>query len=118
MSGLAPYWIELDASLFVGQNGNAFLDLEADYELLITQRLVLQPRLDIHSYSKTDKRMMRGSGLSTIKAGLRLRYEFDRQFAPYIGVEQVNRYGETADMLPEDRDRKDTHWIAGFRFWF
>ena len=118
LSGLAPYWFEVDASLFLGENGNSLFDIEAEYDLLLTQRLVMQPRIDIHSYGKTDKEMGRGSGLSMLKTGFRLRYEFDRQLAPYIGYERVIKYGETADLLPVGEDRTDNHWILGFKFWF
>ena len=98
--GLAPYWFEVDAALHLGNHGRTAFDLELEYELLLTQRLVLQPRLDIAVFGKTDIELGRGSGLSTIKAGARLRYEFDRQFAPYLGVERVRRFGETAELLP------------------
>jgi len=116
--GLAPYWFEIDATLHIGSNGHAGFDFEAEYELLLTQRLVLQPRIDILAFSKTDADLGRGSGLSTIKAGARLRYELDRQFAPYLGVERVSRFGETADLMPIGRDRTETHWVLGLKFWF
>lgn len=118
LGGLAPYWFEIDASLFISDNGNTLLDIEAEYDLLLTQRLVMQPRLDVHAYGKTDEMMRQGAGLSTVKAGFRIRYEFDRQLAPYFGIEQVMRYGKTADLLLPGEDRSDTHWIAGFKFWF
>ncbi len=118
LGGLAPYWFEIDASLFISDNGNSLLDIEAEYDLLLTQRLVMQPRLDIHTYGKTDEVMRQGAGLSTVKAGFRMRYEFDRQLAPYFGIEQVMRFGKTADLLLPEEDRSDTHWIAGFKFWF
>ena len=118
LKGLAPYWFEIDATLHLGDKGRAAIDLEAEYEILLTQRLVLQPRIDVSAYSKTDAELGRGSGLSTVKFGVRLRYEFDRQFGPYIGVERVSNFGETADMLPTGTDRKETHWILGLRFWF
>jgi len=116
--GLAPYWFEIDATLHIGNSGHAAFDFEAEYELLLTQRLVLQPRIDIMAFSKTDADLGRGSGLSTIKAGARLRYELDRQFAPYLGVERVSRYGETADLMPIGGDRTETHWVLGLKFWF
>lgn len=116
--GLAPYWFEVDASLFLGENGNSLLDIEAEYDLLVTQRLVIQPRLDIHSYGKTDEVMRQGAGLSTVKAGFRMRYEFDRQLAPYFGVERIVKFGRTADLLLPDENRKDTHWLIGLKFWF
>ena len=118
LGGLAPYWFEIDASLFLGENGNTLLDIEAEYDLLLSQRLVMQPRLDVHAYGKTDTQMRQGAGLSVVKAGFRLRYEFDRQFAPYFGVERVVRYGRTADLLLPDENQQDTHWIAGLKFWF
>jgi len=93
-------------------------DFEAEYELLLTQRLVLQPRLDIMAFSKTDADLGRGSGLSTIKAGARLRYELGRQFAPYFGFERINRYGDTANLKPFGRSRTETHWVLGVKFWF
>ena len=116
--GLAPYWLEVDAALHLGNHGRTAFDLELEYELLLTQRLVLQPRLDIAVFGKTDSELGRGSGLSTIKAGARLRYEFDRQFAPYLGVERVRRFGETAELLPLGSSRTETHWVLGLRFWY
>jgi len=118
IKGLAPYWFEVDTALHLGDNGHAALDLEVEYELLLTQRLVLQPRIDVLAFSETDVRRGHGSGLSTIKAGARLRYEFDRQFGPYLGVERVSRFGETADLLPSGSSRTETHWVLGLRFWF
>jgi copper resistance protein B len=116
--GLAPYWFQIDATLHLGNNGRTAFDFEAEYELLLTQRLVLQPRIDIRAFSKTDVELGRGSGLSVIKVGARLRYEFDRQFAPYVGVERVKRFGETADLLPLGSSQTETHWVLGMRFWF
>lgn len=118
IKGLAPYWFEVDAALHLGDNGHAAFDLEVEYELLLTQRLVLQPRIDIAAFSKADVELGRGSGLSTIKAGARLRYELDRQFAPYLGVERVRRFGETVDLLPMGSHRAETHWVLGLLFWF
>lgn len=116
--GLAPYWLEVDATLHLGKDGHVAFDLETEYELLLTQHLVLQPRLDISAFSESDPDLGRGSGLSAIKVGARLRYELDRQFAPYLGVERVTRYGETVDLLPAGTARSETHVVAGLRFWF
>ncbi len=118
LNGLAPYWFEVDASLFVSERGQTFYDLEAEYEILLTQRLVLQPRIDIHSYGKADEEVGQGSGLATLKFGARLRYEFNRQFAPYIGVERVSRFGKTSDLLPSGVDGHEIWWLAGLKFWF
>ncbi len=118
IKGLAPYWFEVDAALHLGDNGHAAFDLEVEYELLLTQRLVLQPRIDIAAFSESDVKLGHGSGLSTIKTGARLRYEIDRQFAPYLGVERVKSFGETAGLLPLGSNQTETHWVLGLRFWF
>jgi len=118
-TGLAPYWFELDAAAYLGAGGRTALRFEAEYELLITQRLILQPRIELNAYGKSDPDRGIGSGLSDVAAGLRLRYEITRQFAPYIGVEWVSRYGETKDLLREAGGRgSDTRLVAGVRFWF
>ncbi len=118
IAGLAPYWFEIESSFYAGENGRTAFDLEAEYELLLTQRLILQPRVDISAYGKADPLLGRGKGLSTVETGLRLRYEFSRQFAPYLGVERVLSFGETADLLPAAVDRAETRWVLGLRFWF
>lgn len=119
VQGLAPYWFEVDAAAYVGDNGRTALRLEAEYELLLTQKLVLQPRLEINAYGKNDEVLGIGSGLSDGAAGLRLRYEFTRQFAPYVGVERAGKFGKTADLARIAGEKTDeTRWVAGVRFWF
>ena len=87
IQGLAPYWFELDLTAYLGEGGRTALSLEAEYELLLTQRLILQPRAELTAYGKDDAVNGLGSGLSDVALGLRLRYEFSRQFAPYVGIE-------------------------------
>lgn len=119
IQGLAPYWFELDATAYLGASGRTALRFEAEYELLVTQRLILQPRIEVNAYGKSDRDRGIGSGLSDAAVGLRLRYEITRQFAPYIGVEWVNRYGETKDLARQAGGRgSDTRLVAGIRFWF
>jgi copper resistance protein B len=119
VQGLAPYWFEVDAAAYVGTEGRTALRLSAEYELLFTQKLILQPRIEVNLYGKSDEARGIGSGLSDAAAGLRLRYEFTRQFAPYIGVERVSKFGETADLArSEGEDAGVTQWVAGVRFWF
>lgn len=119
MQGLAPYWFEIDAAAYIGDNGRTALRLSAEYELLITQRLIVQPRIEANFYGKSDPERDIGSGLSNITSGVRVRYEFSRQFAPYVGVEWVNRFGATADMARAAGERKsNTRYVAGVRFWF
>jgi copper resistance protein B len=119
VQGLAPYWFEVDAAAYVGDKGRTAFRLGAEYELLLTQKLVLQPRLEINAYGKSDEALGIGSGLSDGVAGLRLRYEFTRQFAPYVGVERAGKFGKTADMARAAGEKTDeTRWVAGVRFWF
>lgn len=119
VQGLAPYWFEVDAAAYIGNEGRTALRLGAEYELLFTQKLILQPRIEVNLYGKSDEARGIGSGLSDAAAGLRLRYEFTRQFAPYIGVERVSKFGETADLArSEGEDAGVTQWVAGVRFWF
>lgn len=119
VQGLAPYWFELDVTAYVGDNGRTAVSAEAEYELLLTQRLILQPRAELNLYGKDDPESGLGSGLSDLALGLRLRYEFSRQFAPYIGVEWTDTYGDTADYRrAASDDTSDTQIVAGLRFWF
>mgnify|MGYP003638567378 FL=1 len=119
MQGLAPYWFELDVTAYVGDDGRTALSAEAEYELLLTQRLILQPRAELNLYGKDDLDNRLGSGLSDLAVGLRLRYEFSRQFSPYIGVEWTDTYGDTADYRrAAGEDTSGTQFVAGLRFWF
>ncbi|MAT95395.1 MAG: copper resistance protein CopB [Halioglobus sp.] len=119
VQGLAPYWFELDVAAYVADGGRTAIKAEAEYELLLTQRLILQPRAELNLYGKDDPDNGLGSGLSDISLGLRLRYEITRQFAPYIGVEWAGAYGDTADYRREAGNKtSDTQFVAGLRFWF
>ncbi|NDP48498.1 MAG: copper resistance protein B [Sulfuriferula multivorans] len=119
VQGLAPYWFEVDATAYVGDQGRTAFRLGAEYELLLTQKLILQPRVELNVYGKSDTERGLGSGLAESQAGLRLRYEFTRQFAPYIGVERVSKFGQTAKLAREDGEKDgETRWVAGVRFWF
>ncbi|SOZ67416.1 CopB ATPase, Copper resistance protein B precursor [Cupriavidus taiwanensis] len=119
VQGLAPYWFEVDATAYVGTSGRTALRLSAEYELLLTQRLILQPRIEANLYGKNDPEVGIGSGLSNGTVGLRLRYEFSRQFAPYIGVERYQTFGNTADMLRTAGGKSgETRFVAGVRVWF
>tara|TARA_R110001599_G_scaffold351965_2_gene585342 strand:+ start:2395 stop:3159 length:765 start_codon:yes stop_codon:yes gene_type:complete len=117
--GLAPYWFELDMTTYLGESGRTAINIEAEYELLLTQRLILQPRAELNLYGKDDRNNDIGSGLSDLSVGLRLRYEISRQFAPYIGVEWSDTYGDTADYRRESGAKvSDTQFVAGVKFWF
>jgi copper resistance protein B len=114
ISGLAPYYFETRAALLVNGDGNIGLRLDAEYEALLTQKLILTPSLEADLYTKDDPDLHIGSGLSNIEAGLRLRYEFIREFAPYIGVTWEKTFGNTRDYHPID----ETSVMVGVRFWF
>ena len=114
IAGLAPYWFETRAALLVNGDGNVGLRLDAEYEALITQKLILTPSLEADFYTKDDAELAIGSGLSSIEAGLRLRYEFVREFAPYIGVTWEKTFGNTRDFNPVN----ETNFLVGVRFWF
>lgn len=119
VQGLAPYWFEVDATAYVGEEGRSALRLEAEYELLLTQKLILQPRVEANFYSKSDTARERGSGLSDAALGLRLRYEIRREFAPYVGIERSNKYGGSADFArAEGKPASELRLVAGLRFWF
>ena len=119
LQGLAPYWFELDMTAYVGERGNTAFTLEAEYELLLTQKLIIQPRAEITLYGKNDKQNELGSGLSSSAIGFRVRYEFTRQFAPYIGVEWSNKFGNTADYAKSSgQSNNNTAFVAGIKFWF
>ena len=119
VQGLAPQKFEVSAMAYVGEHGQTAARLEAEYELLLTNRLILQPLVEVDFYGKNDPSRGIGSGLSTAEAGLRLRYEFTRKFAPYIGVVHERAFGKTADLRrDENESASDTRVVAGFRIWF
>lgn len=119
IQGLAPYFFEIDTALFIGESGRTALRLNAEYEMLFTQRLILSPELEVNFYGQNDADLGIGSGLSDVEAGLRLRYEIRREFAPYIGVNWTKSYGNTADFARIDgKDTDELEWTIGLRAWF
>jgi copper resistance protein B len=117
--GLAPYMFEVEATAYLGESGQTGLGLEAEYETLFTNRLIGQWLVEAEVWGQDDPERGIGSGLSTLEAGFRLRYEFHRQFAPYIGVVWERAYGGTADYRREQHDDiEDTRVVAGVRIWF
>lgn len=119
VQGLAPMKFEVEATAYIGERGQTAARVEAEYELLLTNRLVLQPLLEVNLFGKDDPERGIGAGLSTAEAGLRLRYEFTRQFAPYVGVVYERAFGDTADLRRDDFERvDDTRIVVGLRTWF
>ena len=119
LQGLAPYFFEVEPALFIGESGRAAFRLEAEYELLFTQRLILTPDIELNAYAQNDQDIGIGSGLSEVELGLRLRYEIRREFAPYIGVNWARKYGNTADFARRSGEEiDDTEFVIGIRVWF
>lgn len=119
VQGMSPYKFEVEATAYLGEDGRSAASIEAEYDVLLTNRLILQPLLEVELYGKDDPGRGIGSGLSTVEAGLRLRYEVTRQFAPYVGVSHERAFGDTADYRRSDGDEtRDTRFVAGLRFWF
>jgi copper resistance protein B len=117
--GLAPYFFEVDATAFVGEAGQIAANLNAEYEFMFTQRVVLSPEIDLNFYREKDPEHGIGSGLSDMQAGLRLRYEIRREFAPYVGVNWVKKFGGTADFARDEGEpTSDVQLVAGIRAWF
>ena len=118
LQGLAPGWFEVEPTLFVSQDGDVSASLEASYDLLFTQRLVLQPRLETSVAAQEMPEFGVGSGFNDVELGLRMRYEIRREFAPYVGVTWSNRFGGTADLARASGETvRDLQLVAGLRLW-
>ena len=119
IQGLAPYFFDLEVTGFVSGQGHLAAKLEASYDLLLTQRLILQPQVEVNLYSKGDPARMVGAGFADIDTGLRLRYEFSRKFAPYLGVVYEGKFGQTANFARRAGESTGgVRFVAGLRLWF
>ena len=119
VQGVMPYWIYVEATAYVNEQGRTAFRLETEYDLLLTQRLILQPRTEMNFYSQSDSTRAVSSGLSDFSGGLRLRYEIRREFAPYVGVEWANKFGSAADNLQATGlYATGTRLVAGVHFWY
>lgn len=119
LHGLGPYLYEVDADLFVSEEGDVSARLEVEYPILITQRLILQPSFELDLAVQEVEELRVGPGLSQVELGLRLRYEIVRELAPYIGFVWERKVGRTADFAKGRGEAFDTSaFVAGVRFWF
>lgn len=119
VEGLAPYFFRVSATAYASDRGHFAAKLTGSYDLLITQSLILQPEAEINLYSRSDPGRLTGSGFSDLDAGLRLRYEISRKFAPYIGVAYEKRFGQTASLAAADGEKTDALRVTlGIRSWF
>jgi len=119
LQGLAPQWFEIDAAMFLSEDGDLSARLEAEYDLLLTQRLVFQPRFEVEAAASSVPDLGIGSGLGSTELGVRVRYEFSRKFAPYLGVNWTRLHGNTADLAAAAGESdSDTSAIIGIRLWY
>ncbi len=119
VQGLAPLFFDLEATGYVSDQGHLAARVVASYDLLLTQRLILQPEAEFNFYSKSDPGRAVGPGLSDVDAGLRLGYEVSRKFAPYIGVAYQGKFGQTADFARRDGETAQAvRLVFGIRSWF
>jgi len=119
IQGLAPWWVHVEATAYIGERGQTAATLEVETDWLLTNRLILTPRVEAEAYGRDDASNGIGKGFSEIAAGLRLRYEIRRKFAPYVGVEWSGKLGDTADFARASGESvRDARWVAGIRAWF
>jgi len=119
VQGIAPYWFDVEATFYVGEQGRTAARLKLEYDLRLTQRLILQPEAEANLYGKSDPGRALGSGLSDLDCGIRVRYEIRRELAPYIGLAWRGQFGGTADLArAAGRSTGAGELVAGVRAWF
>lgn len=119
VSGLAPYWFQFEPTLYFSGEGRFAGRIVGSYDLLITNRLIAQPEFEVNFYSKSDRSREIGSGASGIDTGLRIRYEFSRKIAPYLGFAYTQAFGETATLTRDGGGLvHDPRFIFGMRVWY
>jgi copper resistance protein B len=119
LEGLMPYWFEVEASAFLSNKGDLLGRFDAYYDQMLTQRLVIQPRVEINLAAQDVPENDIGSGLSDVELGLRLRYEVLRELAPYLGVSYERKIGDTADYARDEGEEAETlSFVLGVRAWF
>ena len=119
IQGLAPHWFEIEATAYIGASGRTHARIEVEYELLLTNRLIVQPLLEAELVGKSDAERGVGAGLSTTDLGFRFRYELKREFAPYVGLVWSRKWGKTADFAKAGgEDTGGLRFLTGLRLWF
>ena len=119
IQGLVPYEFEVDTAAFLSTKGDLTARIEGEVDQRITQRLILQPRAELSLAAQDIPEIGVGAGLDSVELGVRLRYEFAREFAPYIGVDQEWKLGGSADFARlAGEDSSVTNYVVGIRFWF
>jgi copper resistance protein B len=119
IEGLLPNLFEANFQFFVDHRGTVAARFEGSYDAYLTQRLVLQPQVEINAAANSDPQSRLGSGFTRLETGLRLRYEVTREFAPYIGVQYERVLGETANIYKRaGEERELLSAVAGVRLFF
>ncbi len=119
VQGLAPYWFEVETTAYISDDGDVSANIEAEYDLLLSQRLILQPRFQTHIAIQEVEEYGVGQGINDIVLGLRLRYEIRREFAPYVGLSWSRKLGETADLAKAEGEDIDAFsLVIGIKVWF
>ena len=119
VQGLAPYWFEVGAAAFVSTEGDVTARVEAEYDLRLTQKLILQPSAELNFAAQDIPDLDVGAGFTDANVGVRLRYEISRSFAPYVGVEWTSALGETRDIRESlGADTQSTRALIGLRALF
>lgn len=119
VQGLAPYWFEVGAAAFVSTEGDVTARAEAEYDLRLTQKLILQPSAELNFAAQDIPDLDVGAGFTDANIGVRLRYEISRSFAPYVGVEWTSALGETRDIRESlGADTQSTRAVIGLRALF
>jgi copper resistance protein B len=119
IQGLAPYWFEVETSLNISNKGDLTMNFEVEYEILLTQELILQPHAELVFSFQDVPEIDLGSGFSHFETGLRLRYEIKREFAPYIGVSWHKAFGNTANYARiGGHNPSSVSALIGIRAWY
>ncbi len=119
IQGISPYWFDIEATGYVGDAGRTAARLKAEYDVYLTQRLIVKPETELNAYGKADPARQIGAGLSDGQVALRLRYEFTRSFAPYVGFVWERKFGATAtETRREGESAVDHRLVAGLQFFF
>lgn len=119
IQGLAPYWFEIDVAAFLSNEGELRARAESEYDLRVTQRLILQLHAELNLSAEDIPELAISSGITSVEVGLRLRYEFSRRFAPYAGIQWTGTNGYTSETIGTVRkDSDETRFVIGLRAWY
>lgn len=117
--GLAPYFFDTEAHLFISDDGDVSARIRQENDFLVTQRLILQPYVEINLFAQDVEEQQKGAGLSNAEIGLQTRYETTRTIAPYLDLRYERKFGETASLARQEGEgRDDFITSAGLRLMF